>query len=120
MQSDHLNRTRALPLGRILLTLLSPAFLLLASMPALGQAQGTVRGIVVTEVGSPVSGATVRAGDSGPAVLTDASGLFTLKVPPKKYDIVVSKKGFQVERIPGVAVEAGKAKDISALLRPGK
>ncbi|MCC6133676.1 MAG: carboxypeptidase regulatory-like domain-containing protein [Acidobacteria bacterium] len=94
--------------------------LLLASLPAAAQPQGTLRGIVVTEAGSPIAGATVRAGDNGPAVMTDASGLFNLKVPAKTYDVIVSKKGFATERVPGVAVPAGKTADISALLKPGK
>jgi uncharacterized membrane protein len=92
------------------------AVTLLLAAPLFAQKPGVLRGIVVTDTGTPVAGATVRAGDNGPAVLTDASGLFKLLVPPKTYDVVVTRTGFATERIPGVKVEAGKDKDVSAIL----
>lgn len=121
MRPDHLSASETRAFRRVFIGLfLSFVLCVIAGSEALAQPQGTVRGIVVTEAGSPIAGATVRAGDNGPAVLTDGSGLFTLKVPAKTYDIVVSKKGFATERVPAVAVQAGKTADISALLKPGK
>ncbi len=110
------SKNRTLP-NRVILIALSFLSLMLLAPPLSAQAPGTVRGIVVTEMGSPIAGATIRAGEKGPAVLSDAGGLFNLKVPPATYDILVSKNGFKTEKIPGVKVEPGKIKDVSALMR---
>ncbi len=46
-------------------------------IPAPATAQGAVRGKVVdSEVGTPISGATVQVGKDGPTVKTDSAGVF--------------------------------------------
>ena len=64
-----------IPASRIL----APALLALAATvgPAAGLAQGTLRGRVIdSEMGTPLAGATVRIGNSGPVVKTDSAGAF--------------------------------------------
>src|SRR6266699_3761069 len=60
--------------------ILAPALLAaLASLiaPASGVSQATVRGRVIdSEMGTPLAGATVQVGKSGPAVKTDSGGVF--------------------------------------------
>lgn len=82
--------------------------------PALAQPAATIRGIVVDMNGKPLRGASVKA---GPAVsgVSDASGLFTLKVKPGSYEVVTSMKGYASDKV-SVSVRGGETKDISALL----
>ena len=86
----------------------------LLAAPILAQPAATIRGIVVDMNGKPLKGASVKA---GPAIsgVSDASGLFTLKVRPGSYDVVTSMKGYASDKV-SVRVRGGETKDISALL----
>src|SRR5439155_5862798 len=80
--------------------ILAPALLAaLASLiaPASGVSQATVRGRVMdSEMGTPLAGATVQVGKSGPAVKTDSGGVFVAQnVTPGVIEIEIRQIGFE-------------------------
>jgi hypothetical protein len=79
---------------------LAPALLAVLAAtvaPASGLAQGTLRGRVIdSEMGTPLAGATVRIGNSGPLVKTDSAGVFEARnVTPGLTAIEVRQIGFE-------------------------
>lgn len=58
-------------------------------------AEASVRGTVVDSAGKPVAGARVELAVSSNAVITDASGTFTLNGVPGTQSLVVRRLGFQ-------------------------
>jgi len=96
--------------------ILAPALLAaLASLiaPASGVSQATVRGRVIdSEMGTPLAGATVQVGKSGPAVKTDSGGVFVAQnVTPGVIEIEIRQIGFEPGtfdiRIPASGVVQG-------------
>jgi len=101
-------------------SLLRPLFALalaaLLPLPLLAQATATIRGVVFSVEGTPVKGATVKAG--GATATTDKNGLFFLKVKPGTYDVVASHPKYATDTQKGIAAKANAAKEISAVLTP--
>src|SRR2546422_6068864 len=85
-----------IPASRILAPALLAA-LATAIAPASGRAQATLRGRVIdSEMGTPLAGATVRVGNSGPLVKTDSAGVFVAQnVTPGFIAIEVRQIGFE-------------------------
>jgi Carboxypeptidase regulatory-like domain len=81
--------------------------------PARGLAQATLRGRVIdSEMGTPLAGATVRVGNSGPVVKTDSGGVFVAQnVTPGVIPIEIRQIGFEPGtfdiRIPGSGLVQG-------------
>lgn len=97
-------------------TVLFVVTLLLLSPSAFSQGLATLRGVVVTVEGKPVKGATVKAGTNAPAV-TDAGGLFSMKVRPGTYDVTISSPGYKGETMPAIALKPGETKDVCGVLQ---
>jgi hypothetical protein len=82
-------------------------------VPATGRAQATLRGRVIdSEMGTPLAGATVRVGNSGPLVKTDSAGIFVAQsVTSGVIAIEIRQIGFEVGtfdiRIPASGVVEG-------------
>jgi len=74
-----------IPIHRILAQALTGVFLVAASFATTGAAQATVRGRVVdSEMGLPLSGASVSIGkDTSTVVTTDSAGLFHIANVPR-------------------------------------
>ena len=72
------------------------------------QAQATLTGTVKSGAGNPIAGATVTAQSAGGSFTakTDASGAFTLALPPGVYTIVTNGGGFQSAESDGINVTA--------------
>jgi len=80
--------------------ILAPALLAaLTSLiaPARGVSQATLRGRVIdSEMGTPLAGASVRVGNSGPEVKTDSGGVFVAQnVTPGVIAIEIRQIGFE-------------------------
>jgi uncharacterized membrane protein len=101
---------------RRLLLFCALVFLLLPGRGAVAQALATLRGVVVTVDGRPVKGATVKAGAS-PPVVTDAGGLFSMKVKAGTYDVAITSPGYKGETMAGVALKPGETKDVCGVLQ---
>ncbi len=96
--------------------------LAVSSSTALAQAknEGTIQGIVIdANTNKPVKGATVRAGKTGPAILTDQGGVFKLKVKAGTYEVIASQKGYKSDTVSGVEVKANGVTDVACVLTPG-
>lgn len=89
--------------------------LALLPLPLLGQAAGTIRGVVFSVEGKPVGGATVKAG--AVSASTDKNGLFSLKVKPGSYDVTATHPRFTQDTQKAV-VKAGGTADVSLVLAP--
>lgn len=96
--------------------ILAPALLAALAttlVPAAGRGQATLRGRVIdSEMGTPLVGATVRVGNTGPLVKTDSSGVFVAEnVTSGVIAIEVRQIGFEPGtfdiRIPGSGVVQG-------------
>src|ERR1035438_8415029 len=92
-----------------LLFFCAPAFVRAAGGEQIAQAQTTsITGTLRTPAGAAVSGATVTAtGPTRVTVTTDASGAFTLAVPPGIYPVAVTKAGYASASTNDVVVAAG-------------
>lgn len=84
-----LSRLRA---GRLLFVLISAAFLLTGSLPAMAQDK-TIQGRVTTESGSPVGGASVTIKGTNTGTSTNLKGEFTISAA-KGAILVISNVGF--------------------------
>jgi len=103
-----------IPASRILAPALLAA-LATAIAPASGRAQATLRGRVIdSEMGTPLAGATVRVGNSGPLVKTDSAGVFVaqnvtpgfIAIPESGVVQGVFPLDFNGFMLPAVVVEA--------------
>src|SRR5437867_13363521 len=85
-----------IPASRILAPALLAA-LATTIAAASGRAQATLRGRVIdSEMGTPLAGATVRVGNSGPLVKTDSAGAFVAQnVTPGSIAIAVRQNGIE-------------------------
>jgi hypothetical protein len=109
--------------SRILLGVTGVVLLLalLVARPVAAQGNAILRGVVVDESnGSPIKGATVQVGESGPSTKTDAGGLFKLTVKPGTYELRASQTGFSPDKLPNLTVGAGGTKDVCAILKRAK
>ncbi len=81
---------------------------------------GTLMGMVTSD-GSPLSGATVKAGDR-PAVTTAADGTYSIAgVPPGTYSVVYSKPGYYSQTVASLTVtaDATTTQDVALAPMPG-
>jgi TonB-dependent receptor len=59
---------------------------------------GKITGRILDEEnGQPIASASIRAGDKG--ITSDSNGLFTLLLPPGKYDVSISAVGYGTQKI---------------------
>ena len=61
---------------------------------------GTVRGTVKDPNGLPLAGASVILEGTKRGTVTDASGNYTLRVPPGNYTLIISYVGVKTQRLP--------------------
>jgi|GEM_PF-3556055 len=82
------------------------------------QTTGTITGTVTDMVsGNPIVGASVQAG-SAPAVLTNASGVYTITIAPGTYTVTATATGYVSASTPGVVVTAGQTTTVNFELEP--
>lgn len=106
-------RTR--PIWTVLTALLTA----LALAPAAAEGSGLVSGVIVDGLtGQPVRGATVTVEGAGVELTSDIGGSFRADVPAATYSVVVSKEGFDPQRITGVVVTEGEVADFAVVLLP--
>jgi Carboxypeptidase regulatory-like domain len=98
----------------VTVSVLCTGLLLFSATPAWGQAasSGTVVGVLTDPSGAVIPGATVTLTDISTretrTTLSNDTGRYVFtNVTPGRYDIVASKKGFAVARIPGQKVNVG-------------
>ncbi len=87
-------------------------FLLFILLQTFAQTK-TISGTVTDSSNNPLSGATITAGSSKQAVVTDASGSFTLNVPANTTTIQVSYIGMETS-----TVSIQNASSVTVALRP--
>lgn len=78
--------------GRLLFALISAAFLLTGSLPAMAQDK-TIQGRLTTEAGSPIAGASVTIKGTSTGTTTNTKGEYTISAP-KGAILVFSNVGF--------------------------
>jgi len=107
-------------LPRRLLTLVAVLALAVAALPtAPAFADGRVAGAVLNGLtGQPVPGVTVQLEDTEITGRTDPDGLFRVDAPAGSYVAVVTKDGFETQRVRDVVVTDGKVYDFSLVLIP--
>ena len=78
---------------------------------------GDIRGIITTETGEAIAGATVTV--TSPALMgsrsvnTDQAGSFRLlRLPPGAYDLIASASGFSNKQVAGIVVHLGVTNEI--------
>ncbi len=101
-------------------TLVVALFLgLFGALPSLAQESGTISGRVVdAETGQPVATAMVELlGPRTASTGTDAQGNYRLTVAPGTYALVVSRIGYESQRIDAVRVTAGGTQVVDVRLR---
>jgi outer membrane receptor protein involved in Fe transport len=86
---------------------------------AAAEGDGTVSGVVIDGfTGQPVIGATVEVEGTHVTLKTDVGGAFVGTVPAGTYTVLVSKDGFDPQRVTDVVVNVGVAADFAAVLLP--
>lgn len=63
------------------------------------QTQRTVTGTVVDEMGESIIGASVKVANAPVGVITDFDGKFTLKVPSKTKQLIISYVGYITQTV---------------------
>jgi outer membrane receptor protein involved in Fe transport len=92
---------------------------LLALVPAGAWADGIVSGVVIDGLtGQPVRGATLSIEGAEVSLSSDLSGAFRADVAPGSYSVVVTKDGFEAQRITDVVVEDHQVADFAVVLLP--
>jgi outer membrane receptor protein involved in Fe transport len=105
---------KTLPSG--LLSLLCAAFVLL---PASADAAGVVTGVVINGfTGQPVVGANLAIEGTDLTIATGLGGAFQGEVDAGTYSVVITKDGFEPQRVTDVVVEDGGAADFAVVLLP--
>lgn len=93
--------------------------LALLAVPSLALAAGTVSGVVVDGfTGQPVRGATVVIEGVDTTATTDLGGVFLVQIEAGSYTVVVSRDGFESQRVTGVVVTDGEVADFAVVLLP--
>ncbi len=69
---------------------------------------GTVRGIVIDDIGEPAIGANVFVKETSLGAATDLDGQFSLTLPVGTYTLQVSYIGLSTKTIEGVVVKDGE------------
>lgn len=99
--------------------LLAAAVSLLLLAPGLCEAAGRVTGQVLNGLtGEPVPGATLEFEGTDVSAAADLDGIFRTGLPAGTYIAVVSKEGFETERVTGIQVTDGQPADFSVVLLP--
>jgi Carboxypeptidase regulatory-like domain/TonB dependent receptor/TonB-dependent Receptor Plug Domain len=91
------------------------------TVPEFAQAQSTasLAGVVRDQTHQPLSGARLTiAGPVKESVRSDASGAFTIDLPPGVFSVSVSKPGYETTTIDSVVVIAGQTAHLTAQLAP--
>ncbi len=82
-------------------------------------ADGTISGVVVDGLtGQPVRGATLAIEGTDLSLNTDLGGAFRGPAPAGTYTILVSKEGFDAQRVTDVVVGNGAVADFAVVLLP--
>ena len=102
-------------------------FLGLSAIPALAQnaATGVIVGQVTDQTGAAIPGASVNLTDLSTNSTTNTSsneaGRYTFPtVPPGTYDLVVTREGFALAKVPAIKVDVGMALTMNVALAIGQ
>jgi hypothetical protein len=83
------------------------------------EATAILTGIVINAAtGQPVPGASLRLEGAEVECSSDVNGVFRLTAPPGDWGVVVTRDGFQAQRVTEIAVTAGSVNDLSVVLHP--
>lgn len=92
---------------------------ILPAAPLAAQSAGTVSGQVLNGMtGQPIRNASLVFDGTDVEVVTDVDGIFRAELPVGTYTAQVFKDGFEPTQVTGVEVEAGQARNVSAVLMP--
>ena len=91
----------------------------LLSAPALAFADGTVSGVVIDGfTGQPVVGASLQLEGTDITIKSGIGGAFAGTAPTGTYSVLVTRDGFDPQRVQGVVVEDGGLADFAVVLLP--
>lgn len=80
---------------------------------------GTISGVVIDGfTGQPLVGATLEVEGVGTVISSGLGGAFTGEVPDGTYSVLVTREGFEGQRITGVVVSQAAAADFAVVLLP--
>ncbi len=90
-----------------------------ALVAAPADADGVMSGVVIDGfTGQPVRGAQLQVEGTDVTANSDLGGSFQMAVPPGTHSVVVSKPGFEGQRVTQVVVEEGGVADFAVVLLP--
>ena len=98
-----------------LLAVVAPA---LAADKADGPVGSATGAVIDGMTGDPLRNARLVFEGADVAIESDLDGIFRAEVAPGIYDVVVTKDGFEAQRITGVEIVAGKTNNFSLALLP--
>jgi outer membrane receptor protein involved in Fe transport len=91
----------------------------IALAPVTALADGTVSGVVIDGLtGQPVRGATIAVEGAEVSITSDLGGAFRGAAPAGTYTVLVSKDGFDSQRVADVVVADGEVADFAVVLLP--
>ena len=91
----------------------------LVAATATATAAGVVSGVVIDGLtGQPVRGATVLLEDAGVEMTSDLGGAFQGEAEAGTYTAVVSREGFEPQRVTDIVVADGEVADFAVVLLP--
>ncbi len=87
--------------------------------PAMALAGGTVSGVIVDGfTGQPVRGAEVTLEGADLTLATDVAGFFRSELPAGAYVALISKEGYETQKILEVVISDNKVTDFAVVLLP--